>query len=671
MDADTLVDDPATGDMPDPGTAPDTSVQGTPNVDPELQAAAVHHSRMATALDAIGNLLGGDKTVHLTKHPDGSLEVTHDPSTGSEKWGRVAAAALSGAAKGFSVGQGPGGVGRAAGAGFEAGQQAQQAPQEAAQAQVDQSQKQLTWAANMAKLHQDYLINQQEMNQRGIKFTNEEADRLNAIEEEMAADPANKKLGNFKGLLDVHSFAALHPEAVPAHLSQGQYLKMLPQADGTTNAYVTSVADGEQMLHNPAPVPQVYIDADGKKATRDIAPTTIRRKDYDLLVQNQTAKNSELSLQYDKQQRDDNPKPKTQAELVIEKHRLLNPNDPTKAATDAAAEIQRNEMAQKTAGRNVTVNPYTPPPGAPTKTPTGEPIIGTQYGGGDPNSSFEVNARLIQQGLKAPSQIKPMRGKGQPTEADYIARADQIDRAQGGTGINPEDAEEFYKTATALRKEYSPVGKTGQKLQAFSTLLEHLGDVHDSVQELRQTGSPYLNKPLNALKKDILGNVNVGPAAIRASAPAEEYKRVLANNQALNNQEKEGIPNLLNENMPLSVQQANSKQMAKTIIDRIDPIMGAYRDNMKGQDPKTQLTPRAVQTLRNMGLYDEAMSRLHPNGQVPAQQPNITQAARQPGPAATFTPAPKQPTTPPPFPGAVFGTGPNGPGWYPPQTGGH
>jgi hypothetical protein len=173
-----------------------------------------------------------------------------------------------------------------------------------------------------------------------------------------------------------------------------------------------------------------------------------------------------------------------------------------------------------------------------------------------------------------------------------------------------------------------------------------LGDVHDSAQELRNTGSPYLNKPINELSRDIAGNVNVGPAAIRAAAPSREFANVLNNNQALNNEEKKELPNLLNENQTPAMQQANSKQMAATIIDRMSPIFQGYRTSMRGEESPTTLTPRAVQVLKNMGLYDAAMKRLHPDGQVPGQQ----QPGQQPQQPQQ---QPQQPNQPPPPPGTI------------------
>jgi hypothetical protein len=150
-----------------PQTPAPTSPQVTPTAaatvlggDPGAmmnQAAAVHHSRIASTLNAVGTLLGGDTAYHVVTNRDGSVDAIPMPMTPGEKWGRIAKAALMGAAKGFEVGQGPGGAQRAAAAGIETGMAMPQAQQDQTMAQAqkanDQNQQKLLFNANMAYLN--------------------------------------------------------------------------------------------------------------------------------------------------------------------------------------------------------------------------------------------------------------------------------------------------------------------------------------------------------------------------------------------------------------------------------------------------------------------------------------------------------------------------------------
>jgi hypothetical protein len=183
---------------PPPTTTPDTMTAGVPQTGQPTaptvmpagnvplstllnQAAAVHHGRTARALNAVGSILGGDTTYHIVTNPDGSVDATPQPSTPGEKWGRVAKAALMGAAKGFEVGQGPGGAQRAAAAGIETGMAMPQAQQDQTQALAqkanDQNQQKLLFNANIAYLNQRNLEQSWMLGQQKQAASEHEEDR--------------------------------------------------------------------------------------------------------------------------------------------------------------------------------------------------------------------------------------------------------------------------------------------------------------------------------------------------------------------------------------------------------------------------------------------------------------------------------------------------------------
>jgi hypothetical protein len=173
--------------------APGTNGSG---VDPELAAAAVHHSRLADILNHVGSILGGNTTLRMTKNADGSVSVAPDASTAGEKWGRVAAAALSGAAKGFQVGQGPGGAQRAAAAGIQSGMAMPQAQRDQTLATAEQAnnqnrQEQL-FKANMALLNQKVVAGAFDMKQKELTASNGEEDRAENIQQHMTEMNAKK-----------------------------------------------------------------------------------------------------------------------------------------------------------------------------------------------------------------------------------------------------------------------------------------------------------------------------------------------------------------------------------------------------------------------------------------------------------------------------------------------
>jgi hypothetical protein len=158
-----------------------------------------------------------------------------------------------------------------------------------------------------------------------------------------------------------------------------------------------------------------------------------------------------------------------------------------------------------------------------------------------------------------------------------------------------------------MQDEYSGTGTASTQINDMSSMVEHLGDFADAVEKVRNSGSPALNKPINAVARDFKGDPTIGPAAISAQVGASQWANVLNRNHALNNDQKDRMTKNLNENMPMDVAQANAKTMAQTAIRQLGPIFQGYRTGTKGKESPTQLTPKAIQGLKNMGLWDEAL----------------------------------------------------------------
>ena len=165
-----------------PQQQPPTYQPPTPPISPashiENYAAAVHHSRLSHALNTVADILGGPKTLRLQKNADGTVDMTQVDATPGEKWGRVAAAALQGAATGFAVGQGPGGAQRAAAAsvqqGMAAPQQNQQNLIKEGERQENQNRQRMMFNANMAMQHQQLVKATFDNMTAPVKFSQEQ-----------------------------------------------------------------------------------------------------------------------------------------------------------------------------------------------------------------------------------------------------------------------------------------------------------------------------------------------------------------------------------------------------------------------------------------------------------------------------------------------------------------
>ena len=208
---------PTQPNVQDPSVIPNYAPSTLGATDPEIAAGHAHQTWLGHIMDVVGSILGGDQTIHVTKSPDGTMTVTHDPSTSAEKWGRVAQAALVGGAAGLANGQGPGGTARAIAAGVQAG--TQQAPQQLAQANQEAAQMnaQQLAKANMALLNQKVVMGTMGMREQNIAMTDADVARANNNAAYLLANPANRRLGEIKDISELPDFAAKNADLINQH----------------------------------------------------------------------------------------------------------------------------------------------------------------------------------------------------------------------------------------------------------------------------------------------------------------------------------------------------------------------------------------------------------------------------------------------------------------------
>lgn len=196
-----------------------TSYNGMTTDDAANHAAAVHHGRLATMLDAVGSILGGNKSLRMTRNPDGSVDVKQVDASPAEKWGRIAQAAVSGLANGFAVGQGPGGGARAAAAGIqtglaEPGQQQTAVMDQAAKLNQQNQQNQL-FKANMIALNQRNLQGAFDLKRAEANSLEGEDDRAATIQKTMQQANATKiDVGDIEDTANAYNGS---PELQEAH----------------------------------------------------------------------------------------------------------------------------------------------------------------------------------------------------------------------------------------------------------------------------------------------------------------------------------------------------------------------------------------------------------------------------------------------------------------------
>ena len=353
----------AAGGMPPPQTAPVDQPTGPESTAPpwdgmadpntiEASAAAVHHSRLAQTLhnviDAVGNVLGGPQTVHVTKQQDGSVQVTHDPSTTGEKWGRVAQAALGGLAQGFAAGPGPGGIGRAGAGGISAGmampQQREDQANQAAQQQNTALYQKQTADANKAIHQQEIAKNTMQLADMGEKYSQGQVDRANENADWILSNPSNKHVGTMGSMKDVLEFERTH-EDMMHNMTHGGYHVEATNEDGKPvfKLYTFDQALADQKNDKPVTYKVLDTGDDGKLAIKDYTVPTGAMTNGAIASAHEASTKAITAWELANAKERQAEQPKTPAELAYDAQN--NPDPAKRAASTAALSAVQNTPA--------------------------------------------------------------------------------------------------------------------------------------------------------------------------------------------------------------------------------------------------------------------------------------------------------------------------------------
>lgn len=592
-----------------PQVQPSPQPTVTQTVDPALAAAAVHHSRLASILDAVGSILGGTQTIHLTKDADGNVSVTHDPSSTGEKWSRVAQAALQGAAQGFAVGQGPGGAGRAAGVGFETGmqqqqQQEQQAQQEA-QTATAANQKDKLFAANMIRLNQDITAATFNNQQARVQATQAQITQANANNELLSNAPGSTDMGIVPVSTDLHKLALSNPNFYQQH------------TDGTTVGFPVFDEKG-----NITGLHAYVVDKAWMNRINDTPITYLRA------VANTTPGGAPTFKQETIPARSGMTNGQIMQFMQQNETANLNTN-----ATLATANRQQEQLTQEAPVRAAQAFEAR---AAGQKNLAEAGQINAEAGGGGAGGTIQQNAAMMVDGLMAPSQMSK-RAK------DYNAllpAAQAYSMQKYGQPFDAEVSEARYRARTSVIKDYSD-GKQADQIQSFNQFLGHAENLSNSVNAFRTTGSPLLNVPYNKLRT-MTGNPAVNAMLPQIEAVRTEYQNFLNNNHALHEADIREGAKMLDENASPAQMQAAMKSFAHVALTRTASLNDRYRRTMGTNVPEI-LSDGSINALQHFGLGDIATTQLRLN--EPTRNTMVNLAGGQPTQPATAT-QPTQLTTP-------------------------
>jgi hypothetical protein len=147
-------------------------------------------------------------------------------------------------------------------------------------------------------------------------------------------------------------------------------------------------------------------------------------------------------------------------------------------------------------------------------------------------------------------------------------------------------------------------GKDGQQLQSFGTFLEHAGEAHDIVEDMRKSQStiPVLNKPLNWYKQNLSGDPNYQRFITSLEPVRKEFEGFLLGGHALYAEDRKAAETILSDNSSPAQIQSALKQMGHTVKARYNEMNNRYKGTMKQDLPPETLSDEAKAGASKIGL---------------------------------------------------------------------
>ena len=542
----------ATAPLNMPTAAPYMSTPTPPDV-------KEHMSWINRAVTATANALAGPTSWQVTKQPDGTVTSTPMPSTNKEKWGQIAAAALTGAAQGFLNSQGPGGIGKAGAAGVLSGLKQLQQQKEQSQADADFQNKEMTANANRIHIGQQTYMLAQQAKLADLQYDDATAKAMNDTTQMLMNSPGAVDLGAIDPTDhdQLMNLSKANPDVMPAIMGQGgKVMRYGLEADHKMHMIMTDKGYEQQRNTTPIDVPTLGWDGDKPVTLHQTVPANgdTMGSIYNTIAANSlkigTAQKN-YADQKEKEAAANKPPPVPNNYAATVNSAALE-KDPDKRAAllDSANKIKEEEIEKAAAGRE---RPQGPPPSDETLSSWAQAVS-------DPRSNVSIaQVPAAQRGFVLNYMTAHNMQPTHPLTNTEINRYDlskiglsNIEAAQQIVNKRPDLfsakgwASNAFKNALAKNDPDAANFQMAMKLANIPTIGIHgvkakwaadeltkldstfytspeamtavLGDIHDSLTNITQNGGR-------------LGSYNTGPAAAPA-APAAAKPAAAAPAQA-------------------------------------------------------------------------------------------------------------------------------------------
>jgi hypothetical protein len=630
----------AAANMLAPGSASDAQPPSTPTP-PDV---GEHLNWIGRALHAVSTALGGGTTLKMIPDKDGSMTLQAVPATETEKWGRIAAAALGGAAQGLANSQGPGGAARAAAAGTQYGLQKPQQDKQEAQQSVDFSNKQLLAKANRIHLTQETYMLAQQGKLNDLQFNQASADVLGKYLKTLQTSPNAEDLGPIdpsdpNAAMNV---AKKNPGAMDAFLGKSnQVLRPVVAPDHKLHMVLTDRSWEER--RNTQPMDSFYIgkDDDGKPTLKsEIAPvnadTVENINNHNIAMMKNFYGNLKDFASAEKDEKGPDAKPLDTSGKTLDAWR--QETNPTKKAglwQQYKTQLSNEETLKGKEGAG-----------------EGNPLLSTLPKGATPISSDDQG--FIGQITKQPTPQGQQVLDGLPAgQANLVRRfgnylADESKELPRGkergpflelvSSVYPDWDSAHYESRRDVVKSATGDGKIANSRNALNLTIQHMGEMWDRMQQVNPGEYPATNWAQQQYHmtagfgdKEVKGAY--GGYEDANEGVASEMARVFkggAPTQTEVNQYRQhaGI------NEPRSAQEGGFRTRAHMLASRLGIINRQLQEGLNTPGKNYQLlTPESIDTLKKLPGGDEILSRAGVAA-TPAPAAAGAAPAARPAPAA-------------------------------------
>ncbi len=123
----------------------------------------------------------------------------------------------------------------------------------------------------------------------------------------------------------------------------------------------------------------------------------------------------------------------------------------------------------------------------------------------------------------------------------------------------------------------------------------------NTISQINLTNSPWINKPLNWLRRNAAGDPNIQRYLVSLEPVKKEFESFLLNQKALYADDRIVANKLLDETLSPKQIEAALNQMGKTARDRFRAMNQRYKRVM-GEDVEFAFSPEAEDAAKQIGI---------------------------------------------------------------------